>query len=114
MSWSVYERIVDTFQKNNLEWYLVGNPTEDASAGAAIYYHDYWIDNMIEKPPKTAPFTDLNNAGSYIFPPVIFELLENTPLSARGEIELTAPIIDRIHQLLSPFLIKNDARRILV
>ena len=56
MSWSVYERIVDTFQKNNLEWYLVGNPTEDASAGAAIYYHDYWIDNMIEKPPKTAPF----------------------------------------------------------
>ncbi len=106
MSWSVYERIVDTFQKNNLEWYLVGNPTEDASAGAAIYYHDYWIDNMIEKPPKTAPFSDLNNAGSYIFPPVIFELLENTPLSARGEIELTAPIIDRIHQLLSPFLIK--------
>jgi NDP-sugar pyrophosphorylase family protein len=110
MSWSVYDRMVDLFRKNELSWLLVGNPTEDASAGAAIYYEDTYILDMIEKPPKTAPKTDLNNAGCYIFPSEIFHLLENTHLSPRGEIELTAPIIDRIHQKKPPYLIKmrND------
>ena len=91
----VYERIIDTFQKNNLEWFLVGNPTEDASAGAAIYYHDYWIDDMIEKPPKTAPPTDLNNAGCYIFPPEIFEALRSIKPGKGGEVWL----IDAINLL---------------
>lgn len=106
MSWSTYAEMVDIFQKNKLDWLLVGNPTDDPSMGAAIYYEQNWIRNMIEKPPKTAPHTDLNNAGCYIFPSTIFELLEQTPLSPRGEIELTAPIIDRIHKKQSPFLVK--------
>jgi NDP-sugar pyrophosphorylase family protein len=106
MSWSAYADMVDLFQKNHLDWYLVGNPTEDPSMGAAIYYDQNWITDFIEKPPKTAPFTNLNNAGCYIFPPMIFDLLKKTPLSPRGEIELTAPIIDRIHNKQSPYLVK--------
>lgn len=106
MSWSVYDRIVDIFQKNKLDWLLVGNPTDDPSAGAAIYYQDTWISDMIEKPPKTAPKTDLNNAGCYIFPAQIFPLLEKTGLSPRGEIELTAPVIERVKSKISPYLIK--------
>jgi UDP-N-acetylglucosamine diphosphorylase / glucose-1-phosphate thymidylyltransferase / UDP-N-acetylgalactosamine diphosphorylase / glucosamine-1-phosphate N-acetyltransferase / galactosamine-1-phosphate N-acetyltransferase len=106
MSWTVYSQMVDIFQKNNLKWFLVGNITSDPSSGAAIYYTDHLITGFIEKPPKTAPPTDLNNAGCYIFPPEIFALLAKTPLSPRGEVELTWPIIERVNQKLSPYLIK--------
>lgn len=106
MSWSVYERIVETFQKNKLEWLLVGNPTTDPSAGAAIYYEGFTILDFIEKPPKSAPKTDLNNAGCYIFPSEIFPLLENTPLSSRKEIELTWPVIERVKNKNCLHLIK--------
>jgi NDP-sugar pyrophosphorylase family protein len=106
MSWSVYDRLVGMFRINYLDTLLVGNPTEDASAGAAIYYEGYKIKDFIEKPPKTAPPTDLNNAGCYIFPPSFFDQLQTTPLSSRGEIELTWPIIENVRAGHGPFLIK--------
>ena len=106
MSWSVYDQIIGMFRINYLDYLLVGNVTKDPSAGAAIYYQDSKITQMIEKPPKTAPPTDLNNAGCYIFPPIIFDKLEKTPLSPRKEIELTWPIIEDIKLGKGPYLIK--------
>jgi bifunctional UDP-N-acetylglucosamine pyrophosphorylase/glucosamine-1-phosphate N-acetyltransferase len=64
---------------------------------------------MIEKPPANAPPTDLNNAGIYVFEPFVFPLLHNTPLSPRGEIELTAPIIQEVARGAGPTLVRMGA-----
>ena len=47
--------------------------------------------NLVEK-PKTF-ISNLANIGCYIFEPDIFTEIENTPLSERGEIEITGAIL---------------------
>ena len=102
----IYQRLVDKYLQNSHSLYLVGNHTDDPSSGAAIYYNDDLIVDFIEKPEKSAPKTDLNNAGIYIFKKTIFEKLHNTGLSARGEIELTAPVIQMVKNGLPIGLVK--------
>lgn len=93
-------------QNKTIRYALVGNYTKDPSAGAAIYVNDQnEIINMIEKPPKEATPTNYNNAGLYMFTPQIFEELKNMGLSPRGEIELTAPIIQQIKSRNPPVFI---------
>ena len=98
VSQSVIKRLFDTYQKEDHDIFLVGNHTDDPSAGAAIYYEGNTIVNLIEKPRSTAPKTDLNNSGIYIFHNSIFEFLKKTTPSIRGEIELTDPIVRIIHE----------------
>lgn len=93
VSKSVFLRLYHTYQQDHNPFYLVGNPTEDPSAGAAIYYEGDTILNFIEKPNSKAPKTDLNNSGIYIFDQIIFGLLKESKPTIRGEIELTEPII---------------------
>ena len=93
VSKSVFLRLYNSYQQDKHHIYLVGNPTEDPSSGAAIYYEGDTIINFIEKPNSKAPKTDLNNSGIYIFDHFIFDLLKMTKPSIRGEIELTEPII---------------------
>jgi UDP-N-acetylglucosamine diphosphorylase / glucose-1-phosphate thymidylyltransferase / UDP-N-acetylgalactosamine diphosphorylase / glucosamine-1-phosphate N-acetyltransferase / galactosamine-1-phosphate N-acetyltransferase len=45
---------------------------------------------LVEKPKEV--FSNLANIGAYKFTPEVFAVLENTPLSERGEIEITSAI----------------------
>ena len=107
LSWSVYNRILNKFREKEKYWFLVGNTTDDPSSGAAIYYKDDLVIEFIEKPPKESPYTDLNNAGCYVFTPSIFQFLEETTVSQRGEIELTDPIIRRVNETKDVYLIRT-------
>jgi len=107
LSWSVYKRILNKFREKEKYWCLVGNTTDDPSSGAAIYYKEDLVIELIEKPPKDSPYTDLNNAGCYVFTPSIFQLLEETKVSQRGEIELTDPIIRSVHENKDVFLVRT-------
>jgi NDP-sugar pyrophosphorylase family protein len=103
VSTTVYRRIIQEYMldvQNNVkkDLYLVGNLTEDPSMGAALYYKGDRVVKLIEKPDKSVPKTDLNNAGIYIFNKDIFNRLKITPRSVRGEIELTWPIIEILKQ----------------
>lgn len=98
VSRSTYQRLIDMYSKEEADAYIVGNPTKDPSAGAAVYYDGNKVINFIEKPGLDAPKTDLNNSGVYIFHKDLFERLKNTKPSIRGEIELTQPIIDMVHE----------------
>ena len=98
VSGSVIKRLFNIFKQEEHDIYLVGNPTDDPSAGAAIYYEGNTIVDLIEKPTSSASKTDLNNSGIYIFQNTIFEFLKKTKPSIRGEIELTDPIIKILHE----------------
>ncbi|MHA1820893.1 MAG: sugar phosphate nucleotidyltransferase [Promethearchaeota archaeon] len=94
VSYSVYKRLIEESLYDSADIYLVGNPTDDPSNGAAIYYEDSYVIDLIEKPGKDAPKTDLNNAGIYIFHSSFFDKLKQLKPSKRGELEITQPISD--------------------
>ncbi len=69
---------------------LVGlNWVEDPWAGAAVYLDAaHRIERIEEKPPRGTATTHWNNAGLFIFDPLIFDYTARLTPSARGEYEL--------------------------
>ncbi len=50
---------------------------------------DFFVDDMIEKPKPGQEFSNLAILGRVLLTPEIFEILENTPTGAGGELQLT-------------------------
>lgn len=62
-------------------------------AGENIKEGLYRVTDMVEKPdPKDAP-TNLAIIGRYILTPDIFEIIENTPPGANGEVQITDALL---------------------
>jgi UTP--glucose-1-phosphate uridylyltransferase len=61
-------------------------------AGEFISDNIFRIDDLVEKPPVDEAPSNLAIVGRYIFPPEIFQALEQTTADARGEIQLTDAI----------------------
>lgn len=69
------------------------NWIEDPSAGAAVYLSpEGFLEKIVEKPPAGQSTTNWNNAGVYVFQPLIFDYLRGLEQSARGEYELTEAV----------------------
>jgi dTDP-glucose pyrophosphorylase len=69
---------------NSVNW------VDDPYAGAAVYLSaDDTIERIVEKPPKGTATTNWNNAGVYVYPPILFDYLRKIEQSPRGEYELT-------------------------
>jgi len=68
----------------------------DPASGGAVYLEGNRVDRIVERPKRGAPKTHYINAGIFVFPPQIFDLLRQVDLSPRGEYELT----DAIRMLL--------------
>ncbi len=63
---------------------------KDAASYGVIKVEDNGISDIVEKPEETTD--QLINAGVYVFEPEIYEAIENTPVSERGEKEITTSI----------------------
>lgn len=68
------------------------NRMEDVSIGSAVFLDGNRITRMIEKPPPGTSASNLNNAGLYVFQPSVFDAIDGTPKSIRGEYELTEAV----------------------
>lgn len=66
-------------------------------SGEPISDSVFRVDDLIEKPAAGTAPSNLAIVGRYIFPPEIFEALEQTEPDARGEIQLT----DAIRKLIN-------------
>ncbi len=66
---------------------------DDPWQGAAVYADpDGTVTRMIEKPPRGTSTTRWNSAGLYSFAPAIFDEIETTEKSIRGEYEIATSI----------------------
>src|SRR6266566_819118 len=64
-----------------------------AFVGAAVYAGaDRRVTRIVEKPPRGQSATRWNSAGIYAFRPSIFDELQRTAKSPRGEYELTSAV----------------------
>lgn len=87
-----YGRAVQTYQasKNDKLAAVVGlNWVQDPWAGAAVYVDaNDVIERMEEKPPRGTATTHWNNAGLFVFEPLLFDYTAKLKPSPRGELEL--------------------------
>jgi dTDP-glucose pyrophosphorylase len=87
--------LVRRFRRTAPDAMLTTHWVDDPCTGAAVYVEDGVVTRIVEKPPKGTATTHLDNAGIFVFTPIIYELLEQVGLSSRGEYELT----DALHML---------------
>ncbi|MFW9818732.1 MAG: nucleotidyltransferase family protein [Candidatus Thorarchaeota archaeon] len=87
--YSVYKDILNLYEREQHNFILVSNYTDDPFKGAAVYIKDNFCLDIVEKPPRGESKSNLNNSGVFIFSKQIFEVLNTIKLSKRGEIELT-------------------------
>jgi UDP-N-acetylglucosamine diphosphorylase / glucose-1-phosphate thymidylyltransferase / UDP-N-acetylgalactosamine diphosphorylase / glucosamine-1-phosphate N-acetyltransferase / galactosamine-1-phosphate N-acetyltransferase len=85
-----YRLLLREFQTAPSDALLLLNRVEDPYRGAAVYIEEAGrITQIVEKPPKGSSSTNWNQAGVFIFTPIIFEYIEKLAPSPRGEYELT-------------------------
>lgn len=88
-----YASLAADFAAQPCDTLLSLNRCEDPWRGAAVYVDDdSRVTNLIEKPPRGTSTTPWNNAGIFVFTPVIFAYAERLRPSERGELELPQAI----------------------
>jgi NDP-sugar pyrophosphorylase family protein len=96
-----YGRFADEYAAHGtseIKAYVGLNWVQDPWAGAAVYLNsDNIIERIQEKPAKGTATTHWNNAGLFIFDPLIFEYTSKIIPSARGEYELPDAITAMIN-----------------
>ncbi|MFX0105003.1 MAG: nucleotidyltransferase family protein [Candidatus Hodarchaeota archaeon] len=96
--YKIYKGVLNIYYKEQNNFILVANYTEDPYLGGAVYVkHNYCLD-IIEKPPKNKSKSNFNNCGIFILSKEIFEVLNSLLPSERGEIELTEALRLGIHK----------------
>lgn len=92
-----YRAMAEAWRERPCDLMLSLNAVDDPCAGAAVYVEDPSgelprVRSIIEKPPRGTSTTPWNNAGIFIFSPLIFDYTARLTPSARGEYELTAAL----------------------
>ncbi len=88
--------LIDKYQTENARSVLVLTEVDDPSSFGVVELDEDRITNIIEKPePGEAP-SNLINAGIYLFDDQIFEAIEKTEKSQRGEYEITDSLLIQI------------------
>jgi len=90
--------MVELFGRDDCDAVLSVFPVEDPSNGAAVDVQDGLVAGIIEKPPPGTITNAYNNAGVFIWPAEIFDLIRGLEKSPRGEYEFTDGIINFIEK----------------
>ncbi len=92
MDSEIYHQAIEKFNDQGCDGIITGkympDPTKWGILKTDALGH---LEQLIEKPPDDR-YGNLANAGVYLFKPAIFESIKETPLSSRGEYELTDSI----------------------
>ena len=90
--------LIGRYNQGDASSILVLTEVEDPSSFGVVELDGDNITNIIEKPtPEEAP-SNLINAGIYIFNPLIFDAIEKTEKSPRGEYEITDSLLIQIRE----------------
>ncbi len=90
--YNVYKEVIEIFKKENQDYVLVTNYTDDPYKGGAVDCKGKYCIEVKEKPTKGKSSSNLNNCGIFIFSKKVFDVLIQLKPSVRGEIEITEAI----------------------
>ena len=83
------ENLIAKYKDSEAHSILVLTEVEDPSTFGVVKLEGDEIRDIVEKPPKTEAPSNLINTGIYLFTPEIFQAIEKTKKSDRGEYEIT-------------------------
>ena len=110
----IYREIYNNFKDKNHDFILIANYTDNPYKGGSITCEGNYCAEIVEKPLKEAPHSNLNNAGVFIFSKEIFNVLKILKPSKRGEIELpdaiNIGIKERNWKVIVIKMVKDDFR----
>jgi NDP-sugar pyrophosphorylase family protein len=90
---ALYAELIAEFRRAPCDVLLTINPCDDPWRGAAVYVDGALrVTGLVEKPPRGSSRTTWNNAGLFVFSPLIFDYVERLAPSPRGEYELPQAI----------------------
>ncbi len=84
--------VINTFQQQNFFAVMTLTPVDHPEFFGVADVDDGFVKRIVEKPSPGEIRSNLANAGVYAFKPEIFDLIEATPKSERGEYEITDSI----------------------
>jgi UDP-N-acetylglucosamine diphosphorylase/glucosamine-1-phosphate N-acetyltransferase len=87
------EDLITKYQTENARSVLVLTEVDDPSSFGVVEIDEDRITNIIEKPEPGKVPSNLINAGIYLFDDQIFEAIEKTEKSQRGEYEITDSLL---------------------
>jgi NDP-sugar pyrophosphorylase family protein len=90
--------IVRVYQSEHPAAALSVRYVPNPASGGAVYLEDERVVRIVERPKPGETQTHHINAGIFVFPPEIFDLLRTVEVSPRGEYELTDAIRMLIEQ----------------
>ncbi|MHA2423646.1 MAG: bifunctional sugar-1-phosphate nucleotidylyltransferase/acetyltransferase [Candidatus Thorarchaeota archaeon] len=93
-----FTTIIDTHRKGKFSLTLSVFPIEDPSAYGVVAVEDGKAVNLIEKPKQDEMVSNLVNAGLYAGGPELWDAIDRTELSKRGEFEITDSIMMLINE----------------
>ena len=99
----ILQEIIKKYNHMDADTLMVLTEVEDPSAFGVVEIEDNNVKNIIEKPKLEDAPSNLVNAGIYIFNEDIFDKIDKTELSERGEYEITDSLL---HQI-------NDGKRVI-
>lgn len=88
-----YPAVAERYRAGGCEGVLGANRVDDPYQGAAVYQVGGYLSDIVEKPAKGTSASNHSNAGVFILPAAMLELLRAVPLSPRGEIEMTSALL---------------------
>jgi UDP-N-acetylglucosamine diphosphorylase/glucosamine-1-phosphate N-acetyltransferase len=87
-----FEKLIDYHEKGGFEMTLTVQPIEDPSAYGVVAVKEGKAIKLIEKPTKKEMVSNLANVGLYAVGASLWDAIERTDLSPRGEYEITDSI----------------------
>lgn len=85
----IIHEIIDKYNELTPDTLMLLTEVEDPSAFGVVEIEDGNIKSIVEKPKREEAPSNLVNAGIYIFNDDIFDKIDKTELSERGEYEIT-------------------------
>ncbi len=86
---SILSEIISDFEESKPDTLMVLKEVDDPTGFGVVEIKEDHVVNIVEKPEKGTAPSNLANTGIYIFNKDIFEKIEKTPESPRGEYEIT-------------------------
>lgn len=94
----VIGEIIEKYNEEKPDTLMVLTEVEDPSAFGVVEIEKGYIKNIVEKPKKEEAPSNLVNAGIYIFNKDIFDKINRTEISERGEYEITDSVSLQIEE----------------
>ncbi|AAB86062.1 glucose-1-phosphate thymidylyltransferase homolog [Methanothermobacter thermautotrophicus str. Delta H] len=100
--------LIGSYHERKPETLMVLREVPDPSSFGVVKVEGDRVREIIEKPGPDAGAGNLINTGIYVFSPAVFDYIERTPLSRRGEYEITDTIMMQVRDDLPVRAIISD------